>query len=460
MTQLLAQPERKARLERLEAAGIELPRRDTAMRLHRKQARLWKSDTRFRVAPCGRRSGKTELFKRFIRKAALSAYRYPDSRYIAAGPTQQQAKRIFWGDLKKLVPTVFRACEPSETELTIRLVNGAELMVAGLDRPERIEGVPIDGIGIDEFPNVKPEAWTEHIRPMLTERNGWAWLFGVPEGRNHYYTIYEQALEDDSGEWEVFEWTSEEVLPLYLGAEVAALEIAQAKRDMDEKTYKQEFLASFESFEGRAYYNFSRAIHASMKQTYDPGRPLHIALDFNVSPGVAAIIQERGSTVSVIDEVWIERDSNSLLITDEVCRRYGDVHEREVYVYGDATGGAGGTAKVVGSDTVLVESNLRRTFGRRVKMRFLSSNPRVRVRLNAVNSKLRAMDGTVGVQVDPHCTHFIRDLDGVMLKKDGSGDIDKDAKKFKFLTHISDGFGYYIAQRFPVSSSRPGVVIR
>jgi hypothetical protein len=44
--------------------------------------------------------------------------------------------------------------------------------------------------------------------------------------------------------------------------------------------------------------------------------------------------------------------------------------------------------------------------------------------------------------------HVVKDLDGVILLKGGSGEIDK--KATPKLSHISDGLGYYVAKEFPI----------
>ena len=58
-----------------------------------------KNGVRFPVVPAGRRSGKTERFKRFIVK---QAWKNPNELYFAGAPTYQQVKKIFWQDLKRL----------------------------------------------------------------------------------------------------------------------------------------------------------------------------------------------------------------------------------------------------------------------------------------------------------------------------------------------------------------------
>lgn len=448
--------------ETSESAPFPTPRWYT-LKYHEKQAKLWSSRARFRVVPAGRRSGKTELAKRFTVARGLEEVELPDGWFIFAAPTHKQAKRIFWADLKKLVPREMRIGRPIESELTIRLINGAEITVLGLDQPDRIEGRPIDGIVVDEFGNTKEGLWEENIRPALStvgRRPGWAWLIGVPEGRNHYFRLYEKALESmarlgPASDWEAFTWPSSSVID--------AKEIEAAKRDLDELTFKQEYEASFLNFSGRAYYPFARETHAAERVVYDPTLPLIFCFDFNVEPGVAAVLQEqayKGARADVapqitaaIGEVWIPRNSNTPLVCRKLLADYGPEglnHQGDVYVYGDATGGARGTAKVAGSDWDLVRAHLKPIFGTRLKMRVPASNPAERSRVNAVNSRLRTADGKIHFLTDPtKCPKIVTDFEGVVVVEGGSGELDKDDDPER--THISDALGYYVFARHPIN---------
>jgi len=408
--------------------------------------------------PAGRRSGKTELAKRKLVQAATAGGPFFPPRYFAAAPTRDQAKRIWWEDLKLLTSPRVMAKSPSENDLTIYYTSGAQLIVVGMDKPERIEGVPWDGGVLDEFGNMKKKAWQENVRPALADRRGWCWFIGVPEGRNHYYDLDKQAKADDTGEWDSFHWVSADILPRE--------EIEAAKRDLDELTFQQEFEASFVSFEGRAYYPFDERIHTA-RIRYNPKQPLVFCFDFNVAPGVAAVIQEKtrfdnqglaviGDTISCcISEVYVPRSSNTPVVCKKLIQDYKD-HEGLVYCYGDATGGASGSAKVAGSDWDLIKEHLK-VFGDRVNYRVKRSNPSERARVNAVNSRLRSMDGTVRLLVDPgKAPHVVTDFEGTQLIKGGSGEIDK--KVAPELSHLTDAIGYYIEYEFPVTGERAGMV--
>lgn len=430
-------------------APSALTTRWTPLRYHPTQAAYWRSPHRFNTVPAGRRSGKTEQAKRKLIRCALRGTAFDKPRFFAGAPTRDQAKRIFWDDLKEMVPQDLLAGRPSESELAIRLVNGSEIIVLGLDKPERVEGQPWDGGVLDEFANMKAHAWAANVRPALSDRGGWCDLIGVPEGRNHYYDLDRAARAEmlekgAASEWGAFTWKSAEILP--------AAEIASARRDLDPLTYAQEYEASFVNFEGQAYYGFSATTHCARLE-YNPRGTLAICLDFNVDPGIAVVVQEQILPngilgTGVIGEVYIPRNSN----TPAVCRKLAadwSGHQGAVLVYGDASGGARGTAQTQGSDWAIVDSALGQVFPGRYRRKTPPANPAERARLNAMNTRLRAGDETIRLMVDPsRAPHVVKDLEGVRLLKGGSGEIDKKADAM--LTHLSDALGYYVEREFPI----------
>jgi len=451
---------------------------------HPEQMRLVYSPARFKVVPAGRRSGKTERAKRRIVRAAINpqTFQFDDPMFVCAAPTYNQAKSIYWKDLKAMVPKWAMKGRPSETELVIRTIMGSELRVVGMDKPERIEGSPLDGIILDEYANMKPETLEAHVLPALTDRLGWAWLIGVPEGRNHYYDTYQNArgpwnVREPNGDWDAFTWKSIDIMP--------PDEIERRRSQMDTLTFQQEYEASFINFAGQAYYTFNEDIHcAPLKQHYNPKGTLIVCLDFNVDPGVAVICQEMelparsvitkgikvGNTTlfsgiqneaptwgsAVIGEVYIPRNSNTPAVMRKLHQDWGD-HEGLIEIYGDATGGARTTQSETGStDWDLVKEAAYRDFGSQqvtIKLNLSDNgkpmNPPERSRVNAVNSRLLSDSGIVRLMVDESVAPWTkRDFEGVRLLEGGSGELDK--KHDPKLTHLTDAVGYYIVKQYPV----------
>lgn len=445
------------------AVTVEAPRRLYPLRPHPVHTRLRTEKKRFKVVPAGRRSGKTELAKRQIVVSALSAYTpWADPRFFGSAPTRDQAKQIFWNDLKAMYPpSMIRMGHAgiSESELRITLQNGSETFVIGMDKPQRMEGRSWDGGVLDEIANMKEGVWGENVRPALSDRKGWAWLIGVPEGRNHYYELNRYALSGQDQDWASYSWPSREVLD--------PAEVEAARRQLDELVFQQEYEGSFVNFEGRCYYPFIEATHCKPLK-YDPTKNLVFCFDFNIEPGTATVIQEQflpgeyergaGGAVlldrpirgtGIIGEVHIPRNSNTPAVCARLIKDWG-AHKGTVTCYGDATGGSDGSAKVEGSDWDLIKRALRAHFKDRVAFDVPAANPRERVRVNAVNTRLRSGDKVIRLMVDPvKAPNVVTDFEGVRTLKGGSGEIDK--KATPKLTHLTDGIGYYVERVFPLA---------
>lgn len=449
----------------------------TACTLDPRQAAYWRSGATVNAVPACRRSWKTEGAKRRLIRAALTPSPHPARRWFACAPTHQQARDIFWNDLCQLVPFWALATGNPDrdiraSDLTIHLRDGGVLRVAGLDRASRIEGGFWDGGIVDEFGDCRPDVLHEHITPMMVREGSYIDLIGSPAGRNHWYSLCEQIKAGDLPNAAHFTWKGSEVLHLYLGHERAEQVLHQARQTMDEDTYLQEWEGAFTSPRNQVYYAFRESDHVEPCE-YDPMAELHIGFDFNVSPGVAIVCQERRyrgdnpnvdrseDVTMVIDEVWLETNSNTEKVCRELLRRHG-AHQGEVWVYADASGGSGHSSQVSGSDLDLIEKCLSPTFGsqtirdeggvvgrtrNRLTMDVPKSNPPVRARVNSVNARLRAVDGTIRVRIDPRCKHLVRDLEGVQYKK-GTNDIDKTGAPD--LSHISDALGYMLHRRHPM----------
>ena len=291
------------------------------------------SGVRFPVVPAGRRSGKTERFKRFLVKQASKV----PGQYFAAAPTHDQAKKIFWNDLKLLSLSASHSKPPSESDRIIFLPNSSEIHVIGLDKPQRIEGIPWKGGGIDEFADVKEGAWEENILPALNTVNpldedyrAWCWLFGVPEGLNHFYDLAEYAKNSGDADWALFHWKSAEILPPDI--------IEAAMRQMGKRQFKQEYEASFETATGRVYEDYSSDNYTDAK--IEPHEQLCWYHDFNYTPlssGIGVRRGEKRDQVYCLEEIVLT-SAVSRQSALEFVERYKDHKNRHVILYGDPNG--------------------------------------------------------------------------------------------------------------------------
>lgn len=431
---------------------LKLTKRWHPLRAHQVQSHLYHDPARFKLAPAGRRSGKTELSKRKLVLALWDCRIHPrpwdDSRFFAAAPTRDQAKRIFWNDLKKLVPKAWVE-SISESDLCIKTKWGTELWVLGLDVPERIEGTPWDGGVVDELANCREGTWDAHIRPALADRRGWAWLIGVPDfdgpGQVEYSDMCDIARAKVDDEWRCYEWPSSDILP--------PEEIESARRRMDPILFDQEFGGKFVKPGGLAFPMFDYATHVRDGiAEYDPAQHLCWCLDFNINPMCSGVIQHHGGIARVIRELTLPDSS-----TPGACDAFLDLAEREGWdtknlcIYGDASGDSRSTTTGK-SDWTIVRNALRDIPGLTFKVP--KSNPAIKDGLNAVRAKLKTAAGEVGLYINSGCRQVIDDLRTLLWPSDLSEG------------HAAAWLRYFVIREYPVrtdikvdrSSARVGAV--
>lgn len=300
------------------------------------------SGKRFPVVPAGRRSGKTERFKRFLVKQAMWN---PNEKYFAGAPTRDQAKRIFWNDLKLLSFSDFHVRKPAESELILFFPNGSTIQVLGLDEPKRIEGVDWTGGGIDEIADLKADALNLNIMPALNTVNPtrpnyrpWCWFLGVPDGLNHYYDMAELARTGTDPDYALFHWKSAEILPPDV--------IEAARRRMSKKQFRQEFEASFETATGRIYEDYNNL--NTTKEIIHPHEQLCWFHDFNYSPLSSGVAVKRkidvdglqAEGVFILDEI-ILTSAVGLQSAMEFVDKFRNHRNKTVVIYGDPSGKAG-----------------------------------------------------------------------------------------------------------------------
>lgn len=407
---------------------------------HPVQIELITTDVRFPLVPAGRRSGKTERFKRKLVKSANTV----PGMYFAAAPTHAQAKKIFWKDLKTLSFSFLHPRRPSETELIIFFPNGSEIHVIGLDKPERIEGIPWAGGGIDEFANIKAKSWHENILPALNTvhplRPGylaWCWLLGVPDGLNHYYDLCEEADNGISEDYEVFTWFSADILDqLHPGL------LDEQRKIMSPRQFRQEYEASFESATGRIYEDYGK--HNKTQETIAPHEQLLWMHDFNFTPLSSAVgVVRDQDDLYLLDEVVLE-SAVARQSAEEFCEKYKDHQNKKLLLFGDPAGRAGekhGHA----SDYVAMEQVLKEK-GWEVTRKVKKKAPAIVARQNAVRAKVKSASGHTSLFVNPALAKYCDKGLATAQVMEGSSF----QEKVTDFQHITTAIGYCVEHKWPV----------
>lgn len=251
-------------------------------------------ETRWFIGVAHRRAGKTVAD---INELIIGATKcqLPNPRFAYVAPQLNQAKDIAWTYLKEY--TAFLSPKINESELWVELPGGARIRIYGADNPDRLRGIYLDGVVLDEFGDMDPTIWTQVIRPALSDRKGWACFIGTPKGKNTFYKLWVDA-EDDP------DWTR-----LILKASETGLldqkELADARKMMSDDEYAQEYECSFDAAVRGAYY--ASEINAAEEERitsvpYDPRLQVHTAWDLGVADSTCIwFFQMVGRETRVID---------------------------------------------------------------------------------------------------------------------------------------------------------------
>lgn len=365
-----------------------------------------------------RRAGKTVACINELIKAALLCDK-PDPRFAYLAPYYTQAKDVAWNYLKKF-SAVIPGVETNESELRVDFPNGGRVRLYGADNYDRMRGLYLDGVVLDEPADMDPRAWAEVVRPALSDRQGWATFIGTPKGRNGFHAIWETAGQDAAW-FRAMLKASETRL-------VAAGELEDARKAMTPEQYEQEYECSFDAAILGSYYGKDIAEAERQKRireiAYDPNMPVHTAWDLGMGDSTAIwFFQVAPDGVRFIDHY--ENHSQPLA-------HYAGVLEAKPYKYAD--------------DWVPHDAKVRELGTGRTRIETLKSLGR-RPRL-VPDHKL--MDGINAARVgfsrfwfdEVNCRFGLEALRQYRTEFDEKTKAYKDTPKHDWTSHTADAFRY------------------
>jgi hypothetical protein len=397
------------------------------IKLHPAQAQVFNDNSRFKVMVCGRRFGKTQALKaEMIKQAFCQANQV--IWYVA--PTYKQAKRLMWTELKQIIPPSFIDYK-SEVDLILRLKNGSSISLFGVDKPDGLRGSGVNLLCMDEYQDFKPDIFEKILYPTLTDRRGRVVVAGTPKSYNLLYELYMRGFDP---EWMKDGWKSWQ----FVTADnpfIPRSEIEAARRNVDEKSFNQEYMASFETMEGKVYYAFNRKFHAKNFLPFNPRLPIWIGQDFNIDPMSSVILQPQpNGQIWVVDELYLPDCS-----THELAEKLEHKFWRQEL---DPAGATRGHTRGESDLDILRQMGFRKIFYKR-------KHPPVADRINSVNRMLMTASGESRLFISSHCTNLIKSLEQTIYKE-GTREVNK-----KLGTeHMADAIGYVIEFRFPVQKKQ------
>jgi hypothetical protein len=215
--------------------------------LHSGQLDIFNDPARFKVVAAGRRFGKSflaaiTLLINGLKDSNDAGYDITDKEVYYVAPTFDQAKKIMWPLLKKLGRMEREGgviASTVENTAVLTLINGRRISIKGADRPDLLRGVGLSYVVLDEYAFMKPDVWQQIIRPALADVEGGALFIGTPDGKNHFYDIFEKAKTLPGWKsWQFESLTNPTLNPDEIKAAIESSHMTIA-------TAKQEFGASF-----------------------------------------------------------------------------------------------------------------------------------------------------------------------------------------------------------------------
>lgn len=239
---------------------------------------------RFNVVACGRRWGKTALG--LDKAIEVLSTGYPVGWFV---PTYKTLLEVWDEMVDRLQPVVKRK---NATDRRIDMLNGATLEFWSLDKADAGRGRRYKRVILDEaaYAPYLERAWEGSIRPTLTDWRGDAWFLSSTNGRNYFYRLYNRAIAGDAG------WASWQ-MPTSTNPYIDGDEIEEARRDLPESKFAQEYLAVFTEDAGSVFRRVREAVREGMTMT---GRA-YAGVDWGQSKDftVIAVVDEAGQVLDI-----------------------------------------------------------------------------------------------------------------------------------------------------------------
>ncbi len=195
---------------------------------------------------------------------------------------------------------------------------------------------------------------------------------------------------------------------------------------------------------GLLYYAFGQ--HNASNCKFNKNQVVHIGMDFNVNPMTATFSHINGDEINTFGEAYLINSN-----TFEMAKHIKELFPvKQCYIYPDSTGRA--------MESNASESDLAILKKEGFVVRARNSNPYVKDRVAAVNSKLCAADKTVKLNINfKNCPKLVNDFNRVEATDDGR---ENKKQEDEGLVHITSALGYNIAYLFPVRQRTVSSTVR
>lgn len=271
---------------------------ETVYTPHKFQRLFHKSKARIRLVSTGRQTGKTfsgsvELLwhlqhgrsscHKVLTKIVEGKYicsecgkptEFNPIRALVVAPTYGDLDDINISMLKNLAPNIFDEGW-NEQKKRLTLSNGSVCIFKSADKPDRLRGGTLDFLWLDEASFMRPETW-EIVKPatlvkqatiiITTTPKGMDWVKGTfYDNASKVYTVKSPLEESRQAPIEIDKSGDNEIVAFHYRTydvdHIPISDIQKEKDQMSERMFRQEYLATFETFSGLVYPMYDEKVH-------------------------------------------------------------------------------------------------------------------------------------------------------------------------------------------------------
>lgn len=241
------------------------------------------------------RAGKTVACINDLIDACLTCKK-PSPRFAYIAPFYSQAKDVAWNYLKQYTQAIPQVIT-NESDLHVTLPGDRRVRLYGADNYERLLGIYLDGVVLDEYGDMDPRAWKEAIRARLSDREGWAVFIGTPRGMNHFADLWGDVQNDPR-------WFKMRLRASETGI-LSPRELEDARQMMSEEDYAAQYECDFAASTKGSYWGKEMARAEKEGRItavpYQPDAGVDTWWDLGVDNMAVWFTQTIGRQVHVID---------------------------------------------------------------------------------------------------------------------------------------------------------------
>lgn len=187
---------------------------------------------------------------------------------------------IAWREMRVRARKIGAKVMESEKRIEFPRLGGGFIQLKSADNPDSLRSEGLDRVIVDEAAFCPEVAWTESLRPALTDRRGDAVLGSTPNGRNWFFRMWAGTAQNRRS------WR----FPTVDNPHIDPQEVADAKEELSARIFQQEYEAQFRDLAEAVFRNVRAQAHADEQQRALDGHSYVFGIDWARSGDFTAVV--------------------------------------------------------------------------------------------------------------------------------------------------------------------------